>query len=260
LTAAIRVLSRVAEAHARAYRIIHELQPEAQVGFAHNYLALESAGRLPWLDAWLARLQSRLYNHAFLDLLHNGRLPFPFHFVNANSSEPVRGALDFVGLNVYSRMRVAFNPRYPGQLFGHVFVPADAPQGDRGVEAPYGEAYPAAIREAVRAAALLAKPIYILENGVPDARDRIRPWLLVNALRELHAAMSEGHDVRGYFHWTLTDNFEWTQGWRLRFGLVELDPATQQRRPRPSAAIYSEIVRNNSLPAQLLRRYSSPTP
>jgi beta-glucosidase/6-phospho-beta-glucosidase/beta-galactosidase len=80
----------------------------------------------------------------------------------------------------------------------------------------------------------------------------------VNALRELHGALAEGHDVRGYFHWTLTDNFEWTQGWRLRFGLVELDPATQQRSLRPSATLYSNIVRANAVPRELLTRYSSP--
>jgi beta-glucosidase len=258
LPAAVHVLARMGEAHARAYHAIHALQPSAQVGFAHNYLVLQSAGRIPLLDAWVASLQSRLFNDAFPHLLQHGQLPLPFGLLDARLPASLRGALDFIGLNVYSRMRVAFDPRYPGSLFGRDFVPKDAPQGDPCVEAPYGEAYPGAIAQAIRAAAGLKKPIYIVENGVPDASDRIRPWLLVNALRELHGALAEGHDVRGYFHWTLTDNFEWTQGWRLRFGLIELDPATQQRSLRPSATLYSNIVRANSVPRELLTRYSSP--
>jgi len=54
-----------------------------------------------------------------------------------------------------------------------------------------------------------------------------------------------GADLRGYFHWSLTDNFEWNEGWHLRFGLIELDPVTQERRPRPSAGIYAEIIRKS---------------
>jgi beta-glucosidase/6-phospho-beta-glucosidase/beta-galactosidase len=96
---------------------------------------------------------------------------------------------------------------------------------------------------------------------VPDAQDRIRPWLLVNVVKELHLLMSEGHDIRGYFHWTLTDNFEWTEGWRLRFGLIELDPATQKRTVRPSGRLYGDIVRANGLtPAQADAYQSHPQP
>ena len=115
------------------------------------------------------------------------------------------------------------------------------------MENPYGEAYPQAITRAVKRATRLGKPIYIMENGVPDAADRIRPWLIVNALRELHGLIECGHDIRGYLHWTLTDNFEWNQGWLLRFGLVALDPETQQRTLRSSAKLFSEIIRENGV-------------
>ncbi len=87
---------------------------------------------------------------------------------------------------------------------------------------------------AVERAAKLGKPIYILENGVPDAEDRIRPWLLSNTLKELHGLIKGGHDIRGYFHWTLADNFEWTEGWNLRFGLIAIGSC--RRRKEPCAA------------------------
>ena len=66
-------------------------------------------------------------------------------------------------------------------------------------------------------------------------------------LRELHGLIAQGYDIRGYLHWTLTDNFEWNEGWTLRFGLVALDPETQHRTMRSSAKLFSEIVRGNGL-------------
>jgi len=61
----------------------------------------------------------------------------------------------------------------------------------------------------------------------------------------MKSLLRAGADLRGYFHWSLTDNFEWNEGWHLRFGLIELDPKTQERRPRPSASIYAEIIRKS---------------
>ena len=167
-----------------------------------------------------------------------------------------RHTCDFVGLNVYGRLYVCFEPRKPSQLFGNIFVPEDVPQGDAGSEGPLAEVYPPALRVAADYATQLGKPIYILENGVPDARDRIRPWLLVNALKEVHAARQEGIDIRGYFHWSLTDNFEWNDGWNLRFGLVELDPATQKRTTRESGRLFATVARQNGIPSELVKRYS----
>jgi beta-glucosidase len=63
----------------------------------------------------------------------------------------------------------------------------------------------------------------------------------------MRGLLSEGIDLRGYFHWTLADNFEWNEGWHLRFGLYELDPATQVRRARPSAQVYERVIRESRL-------------
>ena len=90
---------------------------------------------------------------------------------------------------------------------------------------------------------------------MPDAQDRIRPWLIVNAVQELHSLIREGRDVRGYFHWTLTDNFEWSEGWGLRFGLVALDPKTQDRAIRNSGRLYGAIARSNELSQEMIEQY-----
>jgi beta-glucosidase len=251
---AVRVISNLARAHARAYYAIHELQPDAEVGFAHNYVVFQAANGRSWRDRLVSRILGELFNETFLQLLENGRLPFPLHLANGHVDD-VQNTCDFVGLNVYSRFHVAFRWNLSSQLFGDVFVPDHVPQGDRGVDKPYGEAYPKGIRVAVQRAARLGKPIYILENGVPDAEDRIRPWLIVHAVRELHALMAEGHDIRGYFHWSLVDNFEWSEGWRLRFGLIALDPVTQKRIVRRSGDLYREVATQNGISPEIIAKY-----
>jgi beta-glucosidase len=252
---ALKVMTALARSHCRAYRAIHEVQAEAQVGWAQHYVVFQPVNSM--LDRWIAGIQSRIFNDAFIQLLENGKFSFPLNLVSGSVKE-ARGLCDFVGLNVYSRFHVAFDLKSAGQLFGRVFVPDDAPQGDRGIEKPFGEAFPGAIRPAVERAARLQKPIYILENGVPDEQDRLRPWLVVNVVREMHRLIREGQDIRGYFHWTLTDNFEWAEGWALRFGLVALDPVTQKRTIRPSAYLYRDIIRSNGLTQRISDFYQSP--
>ena len=254
IRAAMRVVSAMARSHLRAYRAIHELQPHAEVGWAHHYVVLEPMGRGP--DRWIASLVDELFNETFLRLLQHGKLPFPLSMLDGTAGA-VKGAYDFVGLNVYSRFHVELDLRNVAHAFARLFVPAHVPQGDSAWDRPYGEAYPLALRRAVERSQALGKPIYILENGVPDAQDRIRPWLIVNAVKELHQLIAEGHDVRGYYHWTLTDNFEWTEGWHLRFGLVALDPITQERTMRNSGRLYGEIARGNALSQEMIAEYGT---
>jgi beta-glucosidase len=252
---AMRVMSAQARSHVLAYHAIHELQAKAEVGWAQHYIVFRPVRGA--LDRWVAGMQSKIFNDGFFQMMEKGKFAFPFSLM-AEAAPEAKGTCDFVGLNVYNRLHVAFDLKKAGQLFGRVFVPAEVPQGDPGVEEPYGEAYPGAVRAAIERAARLGKPVYILENGVPDAQDRLRPWLIVNALREVHQAIAQGHDVRGYFHWTLTDNFEWHEGWRLRFGLVALDPETQQRTMRGSGRLYGRIAKQNGLAAPVINSMGRP--
>jgi beta-glucosidase len=255
IRSALAVIRGMAQAHARAYHAIHELQPDAQVGWAHNYVVFTPANPASVLDKWVTALVNELFNESFIRLLDPEALSVPLKLLHGEFRD-AQSTFDFVGLNVYSRFHVAFDWRLPLQMCARVFVPPHVPQGDRGAEQPYGEAYPGAIRSAVSRVAKLGKPIYILENGVPDAEDRIRPWLIVNALKEVHGLIEQGTDIRGYFHWSLTDNFEWSEGWGLRFGLVALDRETQIRTIRNSGHLYASIARKNELPEEMVSQYS----
>ena len=255
---ALRVIDSMAICHARAYGAIHELQPGAHVGWAHNYVVFAPQSR-SFLDRWSADLLDRLFNESFLATVERGQSANPVK-LNGKSLRTVQGTCDFIGVNAYSRFHVEFSLKHLSQLCSNVYVPGDVPQGDRGVDKPYGEAYPGAVVAAVERCAKLGKPVYILENGVPDAQDRIRPWLIVSVLRELHRLMNQGKDIRGYFHWTLTDNYEWSEGWKLRFGLVELDAATQRRTMRPSGCLYRAIALANGIPAAISDQYAATAP
>jgi beta-glucosidase len=162
-----------------------------------------------------------------------------------------------VGINVYYRDLVKFDLGRPSELFGHRSIAAGAPEGDPPVEGVLGEIYPDGIRRIARRVARdLGKPVYVTENGVADRSDRLRPWELATAVRSVHQAIQQGIDIRGYFHWSLVDNFEWAEGWGQRFGLIELDPATQERTPRRSAELYAAIAHANALSLQALREYT----
>jgi beta-glucosidase len=253
---AIAIVSKMAQAHAAAYRAIHELQPDSEVGWAHHYTVFQPQDPSSPLDRMVRWAVNEAFNEVFLRLIEHGSVGFPFNLIRGNLPD-VKGTCDFVGLNVYSRFHVAFDARLPRQMFARVFVPPHVPQGDPGAEQPYGEAYPLGIREAVERVAGIGKPIYILENGVPDVQDRIRPWLIVNVVSAMSRLLVEGKDIRGYFHWSLTDNFEWSEGCGLRFGLFSVDQNTQARTARPSANLYAAIAQNNQLPHELIEKYLS---
>jgi beta-glucosidase len=238
-------------AHALAYDAIHRQQSDAGVGIAVHYVAFRAAS--PALsDRLLTRLYDAAFNRSTLSILKTGSMPGTMSVLAGRVPEAV-GKIDFVGLNIYNRLYV----RWPHskEKTGGIFVPPNVPQGDHGCELPYGEAYPEAVIPAVETYAQLGKPIYILENGVPDRTDRIRPWVIVRTLRHIRELMDRGFDIRGYFHWSLVDNFEWNEGWRLRFGLYEIDPKTQRRSPRLSARLYHEIVTQNAISDEALEHF-----
>ena len=91
------------------------------------------------------------------------------------------------------------------------------------------------------------KPVYITENGLADADDSRRSKFIIEHLFWTYKAILEKVDVRGYFHWSLLDNFEWDRGFWPRFGLYAIDYQNQQRTIRPSARLYSFICRRNCL-------------
>jgi beta-glucosidase/6-phospho-beta-glucosidase/beta-galactosidase len=93
------------------------------------------------------------------------------------------------------------------------------------------------------------RPIYVTENGIADASDSMRERYLVGHLDAIQRAVElDGVPVRGYYHWSLIDNLEWSSGYRVRFGLCSVDPVSKRRTPKASAAVFRHIAEANRLP------------
>ncbi len=149
------------------------------------------------------------------------------------------GADDWIGVQAYTRTMVGPDGPRP--------VPDDVEKTLTG-----WEYYPEAIGNGLRAAAAAAPgvPLVVTENGIATDDDRRRVAYLRGALTAVHAAIEAGIDVRGYYVWSLLDNFEWMMGYRPTFGIVAVDRATFTRTVKPSANFLGGIARANELVAE----------
>lgn len=91
------------------------------------------------------------------------------------------------------------------------------------------------------------KPLYVSEAGIADAKDDRRGEYIIKQVEATWRAIRDGADVRGHFYWSLLDNYEWALGFEKRFGLIEIDYNTLERKIRPSAYIYKTICENNAV-------------
>ncbi len=250
-----QVLSHQLQAHAAAYRVIKALDGSAQVGLVMNMITFEplEPGNRP--SACAARLADYLFHELVFRAISDGKLRFPLG-PGLTTHGPLIDSLDFWGVNYYTRQRVSLSPG--GDLRQRQFLQPTpgAEVSDSGQSGPYGEIYPEGMYRVLKRVAALGKPIYITENGLPDADDDQRPRYLLTHLAQVQRAIAEGVDVRGYYHWSFTDNFEWAEGWALRFGLIALDVKTQARTPRRSAQLYTDIIRANAITPEIVTTYA----
>ena len=243
------VLRHLLQAHGAAYRAIHRLQPAARVGLAHNLHIFDPAKPGNLLDRLAAGILDRSYNRSILNAVWKGWWTLPLGLGPAWS---LHHTLDWIGLNYYTRSLVAFDRGAKGTLYGRLSHAPDAELLDGG----YGELYPQGLHRALKRMARLGIPIYITENGIPDSDDDQRPRALLQHLHQVWRALQWNFPIQGYYHWTLVDNFEWADGWTLRFGLIGLDPETGERTPRPSADLYAAIAKGNAITPELLDAYA----
>lgn len=245
-TAAMQAVRNLLRCHAAAYHTIKEKQPDSLVGTAKHMAVFAPRPGSGRLEKWWAGRLSWLFNDMWHESLRHGRLRWP---LGRGRVKHLADSFDFIGLNYYARFYVKFPPR--GGFLANEWGP-DAIVGD----GDFGEVYPDGIFQMIKQVLRYDKPIYITENGVPDAVDGIRPSFLFSHLREIWRAISFCFPVMGYYHWSLVDNFEWEQGWTQRFGLIEMNPETQDRQLRASGKLYREICQTATLTSDMAQRYA----
>jgi len=282
--AAVSAAHHLLLAHGSAAAAIRDVDPTATIALTVNPTVVDPADPEDHADRAAARRLDAVLNRTFLDPVFRGayasdpieafaavgaRLP-----IEDGDLEVISTPIDLLGVNYYQGHAVSARPPEPtAALPGGAAV--DRPTGDPFVEiagahvvsrglpvtAMGWEIQPDGLHRLLeRLQTDYTGPagvgMVVTENGsafddevapdgsVPDAG---RTRYLEDHLRALHAAIEAGVDVRGYFAWSLLDNFEWAYGYGKRFGIVHVDYATQQRTPKASAWRYAQVARSNHL-------------
>jgi beta-glucosidase len=209
---ALKALKVMALAHERVYRLIHQKKPGLLVSHSDFLKFTEPYQKNSPLD----KLVKKVVDY-FDDL---------FMRLTAESK-------DFLAVQYYFHFKLKF--------------PGLAKNENQRISDLGWEVYPKGIYHVLKGLQKHNLPIYVTENGLADQNDIQRESFIKDHLWWVHRAIKEGVDVRGYFHWSLLDNFEWDVGFWPRFGLVEVDFQTKKRKIRKSGWEYAKICKNNQL-------------
>ncbi len=249
LLSAMRVYTNMVRAHAAAYHAIHEIQPTARVGIAQHLRGFFPARRWYPVDHLAANFVHWIFNYTFTDALVSGVMRYPGRSYRIPGA---KGTQDYIGVNYYSQQVMPFDLLHPSCVFEqHHFPPgAEVAKSNNIANVPEGIFY------WLKWAKHYNLPIIITENGIDGTNDDLRVRYLIQHIHQVWRAVNFNFPVKGYFFWSLVDNFEWDRGWTQRFGLWELDVETQKRAKRPSADLYEAICRENGLSSEMVARFA----
>lgn len=255
---AAKACHQLLKSHVLAYELIHRLVQKREgpwkdhpllVGIAHNMLDFKPDRKWHPIENLLTKVFRRFYNRAWLDAVTGkkqhfgvtGLVPYAAQVPEARGKKTV----DFIGVNYYTKAYVQWRPRAPVQdsspelPLGITFARRRDPVSDLG-----WAIYPKGLGRMIRFVAQYGLPIYVTENGIADRDDLLRAQYIETHLAEVAAATRAGVDVRGYYYWSLLDNFEWVKGFGPRFGLYRVDYDSQVRIINRSAQVLADSIKN----------------
>lgn len=233
LVKSVRAYRTLVKMHAAGYHALKARDPRTQVGCAHAWTQIEPHDPRSALDGRAADFYNRTINDAFFEVTDTGRFPLRL----GGPIPEAAGTLDWIGLNYYTRLCAD-----GAQM---VFTKP----GDRITDMGWSwapEGFHKAFHHTHRLRGDL--PIYVTENGIATTDEADRIAFLRSYLTQMGRAIEEGVDVRGYLHWSLTDNWEWTHGRGPRFGLIGVEYETQTRRVKAGGRWLAAVARQNALP------------
>ncbi|MBS2019788.1 MAG: glycoside hydrolase family 1 protein [Deltaproteobacteria bacterium] len=248
------------EAHARIYDAIRAFDSKdadgdgkkAEIGLVYVFSDLAPKTSSP--EDAAATKDARYFLHdMFMDGVVEGRLDETW--TQGATRAPVRPELanrcDFVGVNYYFGFDVAKNAL-------PVPLSAVSPHMTFDMLQPFDENRPSGIhRVLMEVWNKYKKPIYVTETGTTqDDEPRGAAWL-VKTLAETRHAIRDGADVRGYFAWSLMDNYEWNHGMHMKFGLYQVDATTKARAMRDAGVVYARMSKEHDVPQDLVDKYAS---
>jgi beta-galactosidase len=258
-------------AHARAYDAIKKLDTikadedganAANVGLIQDVFPVKPLDEKDESDVKAASFLDNMHNHFFPQSITHGRFDGNLNAAKEKGEvkDYLQNRLDWLGVNYYTRVVVRGKRSILARLFagipiipemvqnyGFLCKPNSKSAGGM-LTSDFGwEVFPEGILEALKLMERYERPLYVMENGTADSKDGIRPRFIVDHLQTLDKALNEKIDVRGYFHWSLTDNYEWAKGFGMKFGLCSVDLESKQRVKRKSADVYKKIIENQEV-------------
>ncbi len=251
-------------AHSRAYDAIKEwnkikadknsLSP-AEVGLIQNVVPMYPYNPK---DREASDFANHLHNTFFIEAISNGWLDENLNGIKEDKEmkKYLSNKLDWIGVNYYSRNVIKGKKSFLIKMFTGIPIMPMLVDGygnnckpnsiskDEKPTTDFGwEIYPEGLLDSLKLMSKFDKPIFITENGIADAEDKLRPHFIIEHLKILDKAINiDKINVKGYFHWALIDNYEWASGFKMKFGLYAIDYITKSRIQRKSAEIYKNII------------------
>jgi beta-glucosidase/6-phospho-beta-glucosidase/beta-galactosidase len=235
--------------HAKCYDAVHAHDPKALVGPVVHQRAVEAADPTDPDDVAATEHVRYLNNLWFLNAVVrgdydadvNGTLDGP---TDKKADPALVHRADYIGVNYYTIVRVSAHsgiviPPPVSAAITPDHIASDRPKTDF-----VWDIYADGLLTVLMEAKDYGLPLVISENGLADAADANRPRFIAEHLYQAGLAIQRGADVRGYFHWSLYDNFEWANGFCPKFGLYQIDPTTAARVARPSADTYRNFIQS----------------
>jgi beta-glucosidase len=225
-------------AHTATYKMIKKTRPDSQAGMAVHVAICDPYSKWNVVDILISRILNRNLNELHLDYMVNGRFDFSMPgMASEKYSGGEKDCFDFVGLNYYRNQYRKFQP-FGKDMFLEVTKSPKENLTDIG-----WEIYPEGIYRSLRMIKrYTSKPIYITENGIADEKDTKRAKYIEDHLVVINKAIADGYDIRGYYYWSLLDNFEWAHGFQGKFGLYSVDLNTRKRTLYQGSRKYQEII------------------
>jgi beta-glucosidase len=232
-------LKHILQAHRRAYDIIKKYNPQAEVGIANNFIVFRPERTWNLLDRGVYALIHNFYNQMILSAFRQNRLRIRLPFlIRYDTPLDLDNRIDFWGVNYYYRLHVRFRLRRqnPFQL-------SNRSHSGEGLSDLDWEIYARGLGEVLDWLKSSGKPVYITENGIADHRDKYRQDFIKSHLVIVRKYLKRNYPLKGYFYWSLMDNYEWLEGNRACFGLYEVDYNNgKERKLRPSGEFYSAYI------------------
>ncbi len=278
-----KVAFNMLQAHARAYdavkrwdrkRADRKSSSPAEVGIIYNVIPAYPLRKNHPVDKKACEFHDYLTTHWFLQAISFGWLDAGYNPKKRREEKCLKQRLDWLGVNYYSRdvvrgwvfplLRMFGAPVVPQPVPGYgmmggvrslpIFNPGQiTPTHENSLEGfPVSdfcwEVYPEGLRASIEQVKQYSRILYITENGIADERDRLRPRFLIEHLGVLEKLIEEGTNIKGYFHWSLVDNYEWARGFAMKFGLCAVDLKSKKRKARPSLEVFSKIIEKGEVP------------